>query len=146
MISKISDELRRDLQEAGGKPLRLRDDETKCEYVVIPADVFDRQAQPAPNPLPPLDDIPEGIRRSRAALRRDLPELLAKRRNRGKWVCYHLETQVGISNDFASLRRLLADKSVPREEYTIEQIGPGAGSKEEEEIDIFDVRSIARLR
>ena len=80
------------------------------------------------------DEVPEGIRRSRAAIRRDLPELLAKRRNRGKWVCYHGDVRVGIGHFFfliSEVNRL----NILDGEYFIACIQPGAGSEVEEEID-----------
>ena len=94
-----------------------------------------QQLAPAVSPKSDLTEIPEGIRRSRAALRRDLPELLSRRRYRGKWVCYHLEERIGIGSDYAALIGECNRRNIPDGEYTIERITPNAGNEEEIEID-----------
>jgi hypothetical protein len=79
--------------------------------------------------------VPEGIRRSRAALRRDLPELLSSRRSRGKWACYRGDERIGIGPDYATLMRECNRRGFPDGEFIIERVEPGAGNDEEEEID-----------
>ena len=91
-----------------------------------------------PTPAPPTADpfeIPEGIRRAKAALRRDLTELLANRRNRGKWVCYWLEQRLCISRRYTDLIDAINRLNVPDREYIFDKIDERAGSEEEEEID-----------
>ena len=39
---ELNDQLRRELAAAGGVPLRLTDPESKKEYVLLEADVFDQ--------------------------------------------------------------------------------------------------------
>ena len=78
--------------------------------------------------------IPEGIRKACAALRRDLPALLADRRARGKWACYCTTGLVGIGTDYAELIGKAIRRKIPTGEFIIERIEPGAGSEEEEEI------------
>ena len=80
-------------------------------------------------------EIPEGIRRSLAALRRDLPGLLASWWKRGKWVCYAGDERIGISRDYLKLIRKIAARGFKDGEFIIERIRPGAGSEEEEEIE-----------
>jgi hypothetical protein len=50
-------------------------------------------------------EIPEGIRRSREALKRDLPALLADRRLRGKTIAYANGERIGIHRDELPLLR-----------------------------------------
>ena len=79
-------------------------------------------------------EVPEGVRRSRAAIRRDLPELLARRRNRGKWVLYHGDKRIAIGDArflIGEINRL----DIPDGEYVIDRIDERAGSEEVEEID-----------
>ena len=84
-------------------------------------------------------EIPEGIRRARAALRRDLPALLASWWTRGKWACYGVNGKIGIGrNDLALLREVIR-RNIPEGEYVIERITPRAGSEEEEEIESRNV-------
>lgn len=49
-------------------------------------------------------EIPEGIRRSREALKRDLPALLTDRRLHGKCVAYHGTDRIGIGRELDLLR------------------------------------------
>jgi hypothetical protein len=80
---------------------------------------------------PPPFRVPEGIRRSRAAIRRDLPSLLRKR---GKFVCYRGDERVGIG-EYRTLMAECNRRGFRDDEFVIELIGAMAGSEEEEEID-----------
>ncbi len=94
-----------------------------------------------PKLLPPPDLAPDlapedrcpglsyGTRRALAALRRDLPGLLADRRARGKNVCYHLEERLGISSDYLSLVRECVRRGLPEDEWIVMTIQPGAGQE-----------------
>jgi hypothetical protein len=80
-------------------------------------------------------DIPSGITRSRASLRRDLPALLADRKTRGKWVCYSGDTRIGIGTDYFALIRECANQGIPEDAFIIERITDRAGNDEEDEIE-----------
>jgi hypothetical protein len=95
-------------------------------------------------PTPPAETeaplyIPEGIRKARAHLRRDLPALLASWWTRGKWACYSWEGRVGIGKSYQKLIDEVIRRGIPDGEFVIERITPRAGCEDEEEIDIFDV-------
>lgn len=77
--------------------------------------------------------IPAGVLRSKAAIRRDLPELLARRRNRGKWVLYHGDVRIAIG-DYWHLIDELNRLNIPDDGYFIARIRPGAASDEEEDV------------
>jgi len=129
----LSEELRRELERAGDAPLRLVDPETRREYVLVPAEQWR-----APLSEPPAEvdlAIPEGIRLSKAAIRRALPELLASRWTRDKYVCYHRDERVGVSRDHMALLRACLRRGYPVEEFFITRIKLGAASDEIEEID-----------
>lgn len=89
---------------------------------------------PTVTPTEQSFEIPEGILRSRAALRRDLPALLASWWKRGKWVCYAGDERIGISRDYLKLVREVIRRDIPESGYVIERIAPGAGSEEEEDV------------
>src|SRR5213080_4609655 len=76
---ELTDDQRRAIAEAGDTPPTVVDGATT--YRLIRADVYERLV----GPVRPASRVPEGIRRSRAALRRDLPRLLASHRTRGQW-------------------------------------------------------------
>jgi hypothetical protein len=92
-------------------------------------------AEPIATESSPPIEIPEGIRRARAALRRDLPALLASRWTRGKWACYTGQGKVGIGRDYLALLRECNRRGIPENEWIIERITPRAGSEEEIEIE-----------
>lgn len=80
-------------------------------------------------------EIPTGIVSAKAALRKDLPALLADRWSRGKWACYSNEGCVGIGNNYLTLIRECAKRGIPDDAFIIERIEPGAGNDEVEEIE-----------
>jgi hypothetical protein len=80
-----------------------------------------------PNPAPIVefaDDIPEMIKKSQAAFRRDLPELLKDRRLRGQWVAYHGEQRVGVGRSKRSLYQQCLKHGLPYGEFVVRQIAP----------------------
>ena len=92
-----------------------------------------------PEPKSPELLVPAGILKSRAALRRDLPVLLADRRTRGKWACYSGETQIGIGTDYFALVDEVVRRGISDGEFVIERLAPGAGSDEDGEIESRNV-------
>jgi len=80
-------------------------------------------------------EIPVGILSARAALRKDLPRLLADRRSRGKWACYSNESLLRIGDDYLALIRECVNRGIPDDAYIVERIEPGAGSDDIEEIE-----------
>ena len=81
----------------------------------------------------PAFEIPEGIRRSKAAIRRDLPELMARWRNRGKWVLYHGDVRVAVGT-YSDLIGEVNRLNIPDGEFFVARIRPGAASEEEEDV------------
>jgi hypothetical protein len=107
----LTPELRREIERAGDLPVRIQDPETLVAYVLLKEKVYQRIRQMIPreqlegssnedaNPHS-RDDfsvIPEGMRRSLEAFRRDLPELLKDPNLHGKWVAYKGDERIGIA-------------------------------------------------
>ena len=84
-------------------------------------------------------EVPEGILLARAALRRDLPQLLSSRWTRGQWACYGVQGRIGIGKDHLALLREVIRRDIPDGEFIVERIERGAGNDEEEEMEIHDV-------
>jgi hypothetical protein len=61
--------------------------------------------------------IPVGIRRSQEAFWRDLPALLKKKGNHGKWVAYHGDERIGIAAREVELLRKCRMLGVLDEEF-----------------------------
>lgn len=90
-------------------------------------------------PPPPKHDgieIPPGIWRSRMALKRDLPELLANRRLYGQWVAYHGTERIGISRRHDDLIRECLRRGLQPEDYYIGVIEP-VELIDEEDLDYY---------
>ena len=78
--------------------------------------------------------VPEGIRKSRAHLRADLPGLLASRWTRKRFALYSKDGRVKIAWNHLDLVREANRLGLADDECIIELIEPGAGSDEEEDI------------
>jgi hypothetical protein len=104
----LTPEQRREIDKAGGEPVRLEDPETHTTYVLLKAELYD-QIKPSPGLENPVNhQVPEGIRRSREAFLSDLPELLARKRLRGRLALYHGDERARSSSP-RSLSRLHED-------------------------------------
>lgn len=60
-------------------------------------------------------EVPEGIKRARAAFIRDFPKLITDRKTRGKYVCYHNDTCVAVNKDYFSIIREINAKNIPED-------------------------------
>lgn len=74
---------------------------------------------------PTQDEVPEGIRRARAAFLRDFPALIADRRIRGKYVCYWNDERVAVNSDYFAMIRELVARNIPEDASLIIHVIPG---------------------
>jgi hypothetical protein len=135
-MTELPPELQKVLDVSTDKPPVIIDGRTQETYVLVRAEVYAQLTQKPSTPAqqPVVSEIPEGILRSRAALRKDLPGLLAHRRNWGKLICYRGNERVGIG-DYVTLMRECNRRGFRDDEFVIVRIRPDAGSEVEEEID-----------
>ena len=105
---------------AQGQPVRIIDPLTHDAYVLVRAEEYARLAgtpqRPAHQPHP---EIPPMVLRSEQAFWRDLPELLKKRRNRGKWVAYHGEERVAITRSDVEAYQACFRRGLKPEEFYV---------------------------
>jgi hypothetical protein len=108
-----------------GQPVRVVDPTTRDAFVVVRAEVYEKLAGLAP---PPPEESASatapGTLHSMQAFWRDLPELLKRRRNHGKWVAYHGDQLLGIATDDAPLIREVLRRGLPAEAYFLTRIVP----------------------
>src|SRR5271166_768002 len=64
--------------------------------------------------------LPEGIRASRVAFFRDLPELIKDRDLQGKWVAYHGDERIGVAVDDEPLIRECISRGLNADEYLVD--------------------------
>lgn len=75
-------------------------------------------------------DVPEGVRRARAAFLRDIALLLANPNRRGTFVCYHHDTLVAANRDYPALIREVTARQIPADESLIFEVVPEAEAEE----------------
>src|SRR6266481_5207795 len=102
MHIELTEQQRRLAQE--GQPIDVIDPQTKDAYVLLARQWFE-QIRPLLPPQASLGVVPEGIRLSQEALRRDLPQLLAQKHLVGQWAAYHRHERIGIARNAAALIR-----------------------------------------
>jgi hypothetical protein len=83
---------------AQGEPVRVIDPLTQDAYILLRAEVYECLSGISPQPgyHQPNPEISPQMLRSQQAFWQDLPELLKKKRNRGKWVAYHGKQRIAL--------------------------------------------------
>jgi hypothetical protein len=121
-----------------GQPVDVVDPQTNEAYVLIARQHFEPVRSQLPPQATPADlpeqEIPEGIRLSKEAYRRDLPELLKQKKLFHQWIAYHRHERLGIA---ASQRTLLLEcykRDLTDDEIYVGWIDP-CGLIEEEEVE-----------
>ena len=76
--------------------------------------------------------LSEGIQLAWTGFKRDLPGLLAKRQNLGRWVCYRRDQQIALGKDYAKLVEDCVRQGIPESEYMVFPIEAGAARDDDE--------------
>lgn len=97
---------------AEGDAAVVVDPRTERQYHLVPATPRNEN-QAAESPLP------AAVQASRAALLRDLPDLLKIKKNRGQCVCYQGNRRIGIARFRYELQNECAGLGIPHDEYYI---------------------------
>jgi len=121
---ELTDEQRQALQRTGETPLFI-DPRTKETYVLVRADLYERVRRVLEGNSA-VTDIPAGVHRSQEAFWRELPGLLADRKNHGRWVSYHGEERVGIARTDTELIRACARRGIRDDACYLATIRPRA--------------------
>jgi hypothetical protein len=123
-MTTLTAEQRQELAKAGDEPVRIEDPETHETYVLLKAEVYERIKPPPHDENPSAWQVPEGIRRSKEAFLRDLPDLLTRKRLRGRWVLYHGDKQVGIWRNPQRMLRKALELGLRDDEFYANSISP----------------------
>jgi len=125
------------LKAQNGEPVEVIDPQTQERYVLIAGQWYTPSAPmpipPAAREEPPLPEIPEGIRISQEAYRRELPELLKQKKIFRWWVAYHRDERIGIAYDGDTLLRDCLKRGLADDEYFVGWID-ASGLEVEEDI------------
>jgi hypothetical protein len=139
MRIELTDEQRRVLAEQAGRPLEVVDPHTQRTYLLVAREEYERLRSLLPDAKEPRGAAPAeskvvlpGIRRSQGALRRALPELLAQRKLRGKWICYAGDERIGIASTKAALVRACLERGLDDDAFYVGMIEPDELIEEEE--------------
>ena len=130
MVS-LTPEQRQLVEQAGGEPVRLTDPETHAAYYLLKAEVYERVRDVIQPKAEVTWEIPEGIRLSREAFFRDLPELLKQKKLLGKWVAYHRDERVAIGRRERDVIEEINRRGIPEEEFATFVIRPQSPEPEE---------------
>lgn len=121
-----------------GQPVEVIDPATNAAYVLIARERFEqvlplllRQAAPAA----PESRIPEGIRISQEAFRRDLPDLLKQKKLYRKWVAYNRNDRIAIGPSGNALTDACFKRGLSEDEFYVGWIHP-CELVEEEELEV----------
>ena len=112
------------LEQQNGEPVRTIDPATQAMYYIVRAELYQPSAESVPPADDPLPEIPPMVLRSQAAFWNNLPSLLAKKRNRGKWVAFHGEECIGIAADDVPLIREVLRRGLGKDDYYLDVIEP----------------------
>jgi len=93
-----------------GQAVEVVDSTTNQKYMVT----IQRVAEPKP-----LEEVPEGIRLSIEAFKRDLPELLSNKKTKGRWVAYNRVTRLGIARTGIELEDKCVALGLPQTEFYV---------------------------
>jgi hypothetical protein len=127
MNIELTDQQRRLARE--GQPIDVVDTETNEAYILIAKQKYENTVPPS---LPSASSVPEGIRLSQDALRRDLPQLLHDKRLVGQWVAYHRSERIGFGRDQASLICECLKRGLSDDDFYVGWVNPCELIEEEE--------------
>jgi hypothetical protein len=137
----LTAEQRDEIQKAGDEPIRIEDPETHATYVLLKAEVYDG-LKPPPGPESMVGEpVSETYNRSREAFLRDLPELLALRRLRGRWALYRGDQRIGIWRNPRWMQRKILKLGLRLDEYYADVIEPYV-EPDEIETSLFEYEEI----
>jgi hypothetical protein len=83
-------------------------------------------SEPATEPKSAEIEVPEGVRKARAAFLRDYPALHADRKIRGRYVIYHQDRRVGVARTYRAAIDEVNRLNLPDGEYLIIEVSPGS--------------------
>jgi hypothetical protein len=122
-----------------GQPVDVIDPTTNEAYVLVARQHFEQECTQLPPQAEaaeqPEQAIPEGIRISQEAFRRDLPELLKQKRLFRQWIAYHRNERIGIARDGETLLNKCLERGLANDDYYLGWID-ACELIEEEEIEI----------
>jgi hypothetical protein len=120
LMATITPEQRREIENAGARPVRLTDPETNDAYYLLREEVFARLR----DVIRPVSEqiVPEGLLRSKAAFLRDLAELMRLRGRKVRWAAYRGDERVGVGATETELYQLCARNGWREEEFYVGRI------------------------
>jgi hypothetical protein len=142
----LTQQQREALAARQGQAVEVIDPVTNRVYVLVAAETYERMrdvrgGEPVSNELsgarqpaaaagtessqPPVE-IPPGIRRSQEAFWRDLPQLLAQKKLRGRWILYHGDQRVGIARTAEELIQVCIRRDLGDDACYLAAIAPRA--------------------
>jgi len=130
MTLELTEQQRQAVQVQAGEPVDVIDPDTRCAYVLLAREQYERmrslvesEREPTQRLAEVASGIPPGILRSQQAYWGDLPHLLSQRKLRGRWVCHHGDERIGIGT-YDELIRECARRGLPDDAFYLGRIHP----------------------
>jgi hypothetical protein len=130
MMIELTERQRQAVQEQAGEPVEVIDPESRCAYVILAREQYERMrslVESEREPTQRVDDvapsIPPGVLQSQKAFWRDLPHLLSQPKLRGRWVCYQGGERIGIGT-YEELIRECRGRGIPDDAFYLGRIRP----------------------
>lgn len=129
MPLELTEQQRLALADRPHGPIEMIDPVTRREYILIAVEEFQHAAR-SPDSVP--DAVPPGIKESQAALRRDLPALLANKKVYHWWVAYHRDKRIGVARTKIALIAECQGHGLSHDQYYVAWIDESELIEEEE--------------
>lgn len=130
MSIELTEQQQRALEAERERPPRFVNPRTRETFVLLREEDYHEMSR-APRPGAAIPEVPEGIRRARAAFLRDLPALLAQSRYDRWWAAYHGEERVGLAPTDEGLIGECLRRGLRPEDYYLGIIRPHQPEPEE---------------
>jgi hypothetical protein len=137
MHIELTEQQQRALETGTEDPPRVVNPRTNETSVLLHEEEY-RRLKGEPAPADDFPEIPPGIRRSKEAFFRDLPQLLANKRNERCWVAYHGDERIGIARNPDKLIREIQRRGLKSSEYYMGVIREHEPEPEEIEYSFFE--------
>jgi hypothetical protein len=132
MTIPLTQEQQQALDAEPEEPLRFVDPRTLRNYVLLPAELYERLQTDGVLPSPCCEsEVAPGIRRSKEAFLRDLPALMANPKLDRWWVAYHGGERIGLARKKQDLIKECLRRGLSNTEYYLGIIRPHLPEPEE---------------
>ena len=144
MSIELTEEQRQAIRRSGETPPRVVDPQTRETFVLLRADVYEQLEPllPAGPPSAISPEVPPGIRRAKEAFLRDLPDMLADKKLRRRWVAYCGDERIATAPTQTAVIQRCQRRGLRQEEYHVDRVVPHAPEPEVVDPSFFEFEEV----